>query len=384
MARIAGGLGKWRLSREGLKRVFDGKQRNADRANDFVVIQEGLDTLHIGLSIFDAGLRLLAFNQAYLTLLQFPPELGRLGTPLEAFFRFSAERGEYGEGDIGELVEQRLALARKFEPHSYHRRRLDGTVIEVTGRPLASGGFVSSYTDITDVVRAREAVEAKEQEMTRHLEDIDLERAMVEQQAQQMVHMAEDLALRNKEIEKSRAESDFQARHDVLTGLPNRRYFVDYLDQVLSVAASAGASKALFFVDLDNFKPVNDQLGHDHGDKLLRKVALRLTSSVRDSDFVARLGGDEFAVIAAMKPENGVNGVRMVAERILESLSLTVEGAEPPITIAASIGIALYPTDADDREGLLRAADTAMYEAKGAGRNRIVFASEIEGAKDSR
>jgi diguanylate cyclase (GGDEF)-like protein len=375
-------LGKWGLSREGLRRVFDGKQRNADRAGDILVIQEGLDTLHIGLSIFDAELRLLAFNQAYLSLLQFPPELGRVGTPLEAFFRYSAERGEYGEGDIDALVEARLALARKFEPHSFHRRRPDSTVIEVTGRPLASGGFVSSYTDITDIVRAREALEAKEQEMTRHLEDIDLERAMVEQQAQKMVHMAEDLALRNKEIEKSRAESDFQAKHDVLTGLPNRRYFIDYLEQVLGIAGSAGACKALFFVDLDNFKPVNDRLGHDQGDKLLRKVALRITSSVRDSDFVARLGGDEFAVIAAMKAENGLDGVRMVAERILESLRLTVEDSEPPITIAASIGIALYPADADDREGLLRAADTAMYEAKGAGRNRIIFASEIEGTKD--
>jgi diguanylate cyclase (GGDEF)-like protein len=363
--------------------VFDGKRRISDQASDIMVIQEGLDTLHIGLSIFDAELRLVAFNQSYMSLLQFPPELGRIGMPLEAFFRYNAERGEYGEGDIEDLVEQRLALARKCEPHSFHRRRPDGTVIEVTGRPLVSGGFVTSYTDITDIVRAREALEIKEQEMIRHLEDIDLEREMVEQQAQQMVHMAEDLDLRNKEIEKSRAESDFQAKHDVLTGLPNRRYFIDYLEQVLEVAGSAGASKAVLFVDLDNFKPVNDLLGHDHGDQLLRKVAMRLTSSVRDSDFVARLGGDEFAVIAAMKPANGLDGVRVVAQRMLESLQLTVEGSDPPFTITASIGVALYPADAETREGLLRAADAAMYEAKGAGRNRIVFATEIEDAKDA-
>src|SRR3546814_9112487 len=141
--------------------------------------------------------------------------------------------------------------------------------------------------------------------MMRHLEDIELERAMVEQQAQQMVGMAEDLALRNKEIEKSRAESDFQAKHDELTGLPNRRYFLDYLEQVLGIAGPVKAHKAVLFVDLDNFKPVNDILGHDHGDPLLRKVALRLPSSVRASDFVARLGGAAFAIIATWKPANG-------------------------------------------------------------------------------
>ena len=192
-----------------------------------------------------------------------------------------------------------------------------------------------------------------------------------------MVHMAEDLAQRNKEIEQSRAESDFQAKHDELTGLPNRRFFIDYLQQVIGIAGSAGAHKALLFVDLDNFKPVNDILGHDEGDRLLRKVALRLTSSVRDSDFVARLGGDEFAVIATMKPENGLNGVRIVAERILAALNLTVEQADPPIDVAASIGIALYPSDADNREALLRAADKAMYEAKHQGRNRVLFACEL-------
>ncbi|MEQ9608558.1 MAG: diguanylate cyclase [Kiloniellaceae bacterium] len=358
--------------------MFDGKQPSNARIEDRVVaIQEGLDTLHIGLSIFDAQLRLVAFNDAFLTMFDFPRRLGQIGTPLEAFFRLNAERGEYGDGDVEAQVAERLARARKGEAHNFRRTRPDGTVLEVTGRPLASGGFVSTYTDITEITRTREALEEKDREMTRHLEDIDLERAMVEQQAQQMVHMAEDLALRNKEIEKSRQHSDFQARHDELTGLPNRRYFSDYLTQTLGVAQAAGAAKALLFVDLDNFKPVNDVLGHTGGDTLLRKVALRLTSSVRESDFVARIGGDEFAVLAAMKPENGLDGVRLVAARILESLKLTVEEADPPITIGASIGIALYPSDADSREELLSKADTAMYQAKGQGRNRIVFAADL-------
>lgn len=344
-------------------------------------VQEALDGLHIGLSIFDAKLRLVACNRTFLTMLGFPVALGKPGTPLETFVRFNTQRANNGTGlsgsDIDDLVRQRLAGARKFEARSFTQTLCDGTIVEVVCKPLPSGGVVSTYTDVTEITRAREALEEKERELTRHLEDIELERSMVEQQAQQMVHMAEDLALRNKEIERSRAESDFQAKHDELTGLPNRRFFIDYLEQVLGIAGPVKAHKAVLFVDLDNFKPVNDILGHDHGDRLLRRVALRLTSSVRDSDFVARLGGDEFAIIAAMKPENGLAGVRVVAERILEALNLTVEEADPAITVSASIGIALYPSDARTREGLLKAADRAMYEAKAAGRNCIVFACEL-------
>lgn len=358
--------------------MFDGKSSDdSQMVTQCVAVQEGLNTLTIGISIFDSELRLVACNPAYMTLLDFPPELGRPGTPLAAYFRHNAERGEYGEGDVETLVEQRLALARKFEPHAFQRRRPDGTVLEVTGRPLPSGGFITTYADITEVISAREAVEEKEREMARHLEDIELERAMIEKQAEKMVHMAEDLAVQNKEIEKSRQESEFQAKHDVLTALPNRRFFSDHVEHSLNCAAGTGSCKALLFIDLDNFKPVNDGLGHDHGDALLRTVARKLTASVRDTDFVARLGGDEFAVLAAMKPENGLDGVRVLAQRIREALRITVEEAAPPITIAASIGIALFPADADNREELLHKADKAMYEAKTGGRDRIVFASEI-------
>ncbi len=342
-----------------------------------VAIQEGLDTLTIGVSIFDSELRLITCNPAYMTLLDFPPELSRPGTPLSAYFRHNAERGEYGEGDVESQIEERLALARKFEPHSFQRRRPDGTVLEITGRPLRSGGFITTYTDITEVTCAREALEEKEREMARYLEDIDLERAMIEKQAEKMVHMAEDLAVQNKEIEKSRQESEFQAKHDVLTALPNRRFFSDHVEHSLSCAAGTGSGKALLFIDLDNFKPVNDGFGHDQGDALLRAVARKLTASVRDTDFVARLGGDEFAVLAAMKPETGLDGIRHFAERIRDALRITVEDADPPITIAASIGIALFPADADNREELLQKADRAMYAAKTGGRDRIVFASDV-------
>jgi diguanylate cyclase (GGDEF)-like protein len=358
--------------------VYDGKQTSDVRSSGtLAVLQEGLDLLQIGLAIYDSDLHLVAFNRAYLTLNDFPPELGKAGTPLEAFFRHNAAHGEYGDKDLEAQVQQRLALARKFEPQKFTRSRPDGSVLEICRHPLPSGGFISTFTDITEITRAKEALEEKEQEMARHLEDIDLERAMVEKQAQKMVHMAEDLAVQNKEIEKSRQESEFQARHDELTALPNRRYFNDQLEQALAVAGSAGAHKALLFIDLDNFKPINDKLGHDRGDSLLRTVALRLTSTVRDGDFVTRLGGDEFAVLAAMKAGNGLDGVRTLAERILAALTIKVEEAEPPIQVTASIGVACFPSDATQRAGLLHAADQAMYEAKSRGRNRIVFAAEL-------
>jgi diguanylate cyclase (GGDEF)-like protein len=362
----------------GIGRVFDKEQGASGLADSDRIVQEALDALHIGLSVFDADLRLVACNSTFLRMLGCPPDLGAAGTPLEDFLRLSTERGDDGESALDDAVRRRLVDVRAAGPESFCQTLSDGTALQVVRRPLPSGGVVSTYTDITEVTRAREALEEKEREMTRYFEDFELQREMVEQQAQQMVHMAEDLALRNKEIEKSRAESDFQARHDDLTGLPNRRYFIDYLEQVLSVAGPVRASKAVLFVDLDNFKPVNDVLGHDHGDRLLRKVALRLTSSVRDSDFVARLGGDEFAIIAAMKPENGLTGVRTVAERILEALNLVADEAEPAVAISASIGVALYPADATTRAGLLKTADDAMYEAKSGGGNRVVFACELE------
>ncbi len=358
--------------------MHDGKQSSAaGLAFETVAVQEALDSLPIGISIFDADLRLVACNKTLLTMLDFPAEFGRPGTPLETFVRYNTSRGNNGTGNIDAVVRERLAEASRFESKQFRLVLADDTIVEVVRRRLPSGGVVSTYTDVTEITHAREALEEKEREMLRQLEDLDLERAMVEQQAQKMVHMAEDLAVQNKEIEKSRAESDFQAKHDELTGLPNRRYFLDQLDQVLAIAAPAGAAKALLFVDLDNFKPVNDVLGHDVGDDLLRKVGLRLTASVRDSDFVARLGGDEFAVIAAMKVENGTGGVRIVAQRIREALSIEVDEGEPPIAVSASIGVALFPFDADNAEELLRKADQAMYDAKHTGRNRIVFACEI-------
>lgn len=114
------------------------------------MICEGLDYLAQGFSIFDREFRLVAWNQHFLDLLDFPAHMGELGRPLESFFRFNAERGDYGPGDTKTQIQERMALAAKAEPHCFERLRPNETVIEVQGTPLPSGGFVTTYTDITE------------------------------------------------------------------------------------------------------------------------------------------------------------------------------------------------------------------------------------------
>lgn len=152
-----------------------------------------------------------------------------------------------------------------------------------------------------------------------------------------------------------------KAQHDALTGLPNRALLGDRLHQLLQQAERYGHGVAVLVLDLDEFKPVNDTLGHKAGDALLCEVANRLQDCVRTPDTVARLGGDEYVIVLPLE-EPGRAG--LVAERITNSLvrSFTIEGH--PITLGASIGIAVYPEDGIDAESLLHAADQAMYAAK--------------------
>ncbi|MCU7810513.1 MAG: EAL domain-containing protein, partial [Candidatus Thiodiazotropha sp. (ex Notomyrtea botanica)] len=161
------------------------------------------------------------------------------------------------------------------------------------------------------------------------------------------------------------------AHHDTLTDLPNRLFFQDRLDQALSHAARSGKRLGLLFLDLDNFKNVNDSLGHMVGDKLLNKVADRLPKSLRRHDVVARHGGDEFLVM--IEDTEGPLELRHIADKIQESLraTLCIDGIE--FNVSASIGISLFPENGQDRETLLRNADVAMYEAKRNGRNRVAF-----------
>jgi diguanylate cyclase (GGDEF)-like protein/PAS domain S-box-containing protein len=161
------------------------------------------------------------------------------------------------------------------------------------------------------------------------------------------------------------------ANYDALTELPNRNLFHDRLERDLKHAARTGLPVALLFVDLDGFKEVNDRLGHDAGDQLLRQAAWRISGCVRDMDTVARLGGDEFTVILAEIRQ--ASHIEILARKILDELAEPFLIGEEELRISGSIGIAFYPQDAAAPDELLRNADQAMYMAKRAGRNRFSF-----------
>ncbi len=162
---------------------------------------------------------------------------------------------------------------------------------------------------------------------------------------------------------------EHQAYHDALTGLPNRRLFRDRLTVALAHARRTSAPLAVMFLDLDRFKDVNDSLGHSLGDELLKAVALRLKTALRQEDSIARMGGDEFTILLAnlKTPEDAAK----IAQKILDVVAqpVRIEGNE--LFITTSVGIALYPNDGDTAEALLKNSDHAMYRAKEAGRNLV-------------
>jgi diguanylate cyclase (GGDEF)-like protein/PAS domain S-box-containing protein len=163
----------------------------------------------------------------------------------------------------------------------------------------------------------------------------------------------------------------YMAHHDALTGLPNRRLMQDRLNQAIMAARRKQRHVAVLFLDLDRFKVVNDTLGHDTGDFILKDVARRLITCVREVDTVSREGGDEFVLILPdlERPENA----RVVADKILQELARPVEIGGHEIHVTPSIGISHYPNDATDVHQLLKHADNAMYQAKDAGRNTVRF-----------
>lgn len=169
------------------------------------------------------------------------------------------------------------------------------------------------------------------------------------------------------EQKRYEAQLESQARQDLLTGLANRRVLEERLKLALAQAARDQRVVAVAFLDLDRFKPINDEMGHAAGDALLCELATRLTATVRDVDTVARIGGDEFVVLLSA-PES-VEAIEGVVRRIISAVGRPVCIAGRDVQVTCSVGIALYPAHGSDPGNLLRHADTAMYIAKASGRN---------------
>jgi len=179
---------------------------------------------------------------------------------------------------------------------------------------------------------------------------------------------------RTKELEIATAHAYKLAQHDILTGLPNRALLNQRLRQILAQTQRNGTHIACLFLDFDHFKRINDTLGHDSGDQLLQAVAQRLTAAVRESDTVSRLGGDEFVVILpGLDPAHATFETMTVLARIRESFLTPFRLADQTPTLTCSIGVSMYPLDANDPVTLIKQADTAMYAAKEVGRNAYRF-----------
>jgi diguanylate cyclase (GGDEF)-like protein len=172
------------------------------------------------------------------------------------------------------------------------------------------------------------------------------------------------------DISKSKESEEIvwkQANFDALTGLPNRRMFFDRLNEEIKRASRRNGLFAMMFLDLDGFKQVNDQLGHQAGDELLVQVSERIGQTIRDSDTFARLGGDEFTII--LSNIESLLYIDKVAAKILKVLNEPFMLGTKQAKISASIGISIYPDHGKDSDTLISLADTAMYDAKAKGKN---------------
>ena len=173
------------------------------------------------------------------------------------------------------------------------------------------------------------------------------------------------------QLKEAEAKIQELANRDALTGLPSRRLFSDRLKKAMDRAKRSSTEMAVLFIDLDGFKAVNDTLGHEAGDEVLKQVTERLRDCIRKPDTAARLGGDEFVIIIE---HQHVEGAQIVGQRVVERLSKPIDAGGSTAHIGASVGIAFYPKDGENEDDLMKAADKAMYEIKRTGKGAVAVA----------
>jgi diguanylate cyclase (GGDEF)-like protein len=273
-----------------------------------------------GVVMFDEDGRILVCNRRYIEMYSLSPEIVRPGCTLRALIEHRKETGLFA-GDVEQYCADIMSLIKRGETASQEIVTTDGRSIHIVNQPIPSGGWVVTHEDVT----RHKVAEA------------------------QIAHMA---------------------HHDALTDLPNRSLFRAQLDQALRMTARGG-QLAVLFIDLDNFKGINDTLGHHVGDELLKTVATRLRSCVRETDIVARLGGDEFVIVQTMIEQP--SDVAALASRLRETIMVPCDLAEHHLVVDTSIGIALSPHDGTAADQLVKHADMALYGAKASGRGTYRF-----------
>lgn len=278
------------------------------------------------------------------------------------------------------LIISRFATRRITAPFSTIVQMADDIA---AGRPVETRGLETKgeFKDIVTLLNT--IIGGLNTYKTKMDVDHQLLSMKVEERTSQLSKRNEELNRAVKEVTQTKDRLRKLAYYDSLTALPNRRLFTEQLDLLLRMSKRSKQMLALLFLDLDNFKRINDSLGHSAGDLLLREVAKRLARCVRESDLighyvetgseidVSRLGGDEFTVV--LNHLDDASSAAVVAQRVIDSLTqpIMIEGHE--LVVTPSVGIALAPNDAENVDELLKAADTAMYAAKSAGKNSYVF-----------
>jgi diguanylate cyclase (GGDEF)-like protein len=269
------------------------------------------------LLMYDAQERLIINNERYIEMFALSRDVVKPGRTFSELLTHHKERGSFG-GDVSEYCARIKGLLRQGTPTPYTYQPGDGRTIQIAYQPLEDGGWVTTLEDVTERCLAQEQVE--------HL-----------------------------------------AHYDALTELPNRVLF----RQQLEVELSRGLPCAILYVDLDEFKSVNDSLGHLIGDELLKTVASRLRDCIRSDDLIARLGGDEFAIVRTGFTDRDT--LIAFVNRLHDAIRIPCDCRGHQIATDASIGIALAPNDGTDLDQLLKNADLAMYAAKADGRHTHRF-----------
>lgn len=335
------------------------KQAEEELRNTLLENQAILDSAVLGISVVEHGYNLRS-NAKMEELFGYAPgemngmSVRALYPDLAAWQRARVDTGR--DFAAGRVSTCECRLARK--DGSLFWARLSGRPFDMTRPRDRSVWLIDDVTlrrQAADTVRrARDELELRVQERTAELAGANalLQAEIVERrQAEARVH--------------------HMAYHDSLTGLPNRALLADRLERAMLTAARSERQLAVMFIDLDRFKTINDSLGHQTGDHLLKEVAGRLCRAVRASDTVARLGGDEFVVLVP-DMQCGAESAA-VAEKIIGALDAPFPFEGRQLHITPSIGICLYPDDGDDVDTLMRHADAAMYHAKASGRNNYQF-----------
>lgn len=291
-----------------------------------------LNNMSQGLCMLDSSLRVIVCNRRYIEMFGLSPDIVKPGVSMREIMEHSCDIGIHVNTTGAKLYADYVERLREGE-HTLHRHLSDGRIVKLNHKRMEHGGWVVTYEDVTE----------------RH---------------------------------KAQARVAHMARHDSLTDLPNRTLFREKMGEGLNQVAIAGGAMAVLCFDLDNFKTVNDRLGHAAGDRLLRWVAARLKENVGEHDTVARLGGDEFAVLQrGPQPQS--------AERLARRL-VEIIGHPPPlesqsIHVGVSVGIAVAPDHGLDADELMKCADLALYQAKAKGRGAYqLFEPEMEEEARSR